>query len=124
MKLIASGEACSAAMIRSPSFSRSASSTTITILPFCKSAITESIEFNHFFIKQRQNYRAAAQLPARMEVSKYPSRYLEVGCFLHRHRDRLVNQHHRNVLANGINIFAVGANQSTVDFFLHRLAAT
>src|SRR5439155_10660668 len=50
MKLIASGVACSAAMIRSPSFSRSASSTTMTSLPLRRSSITASIESIAVFI--------------------------------------------------------------------------
>src|ERR1051325_6388060 len=50
MKLTACGVTFSAAMIRSPSFSRSASSTTITILPFCKSAITDSMVLKRAFM--------------------------------------------------------------------------
>src|SRR5919112_6520097 len=42
MKLIASGVTCSAAMARSPSFSRSSSSRTRTILPWRKSSIASS----------------------------------------------------------------------------------
>jgi hypothetical protein len=43
MKLIASGVTSSAAMVRSPSFSRSSSSTRITILPRFISSIAASI---------------------------------------------------------------------------------
>jgi hypothetical protein len=43
MKLIASGVTFSAAMVRSPSFSRSSSSTTITILPCWMSRMASSI---------------------------------------------------------------------------------
>ncbi len=46
MKLIAFGVAFSAAMTRSPSFSRSASSVTITILPAAMSRTTSSIVSN------------------------------------------------------------------------------
>ena len=46
MKAIASGVTRSAAMIRSPSFSRSASSTTITIRPCRISSIASGIEAN------------------------------------------------------------------------------
>ena len=46
MKLMASGVTASAAITKSPSFSRSASSTTITILPSAMSAIASSIESN------------------------------------------------------------------------------
>jgi hypothetical protein len=46
MKLTASGVAFSAAMMKSPSFSRSASSTTITILPARMSSIASSIVEN------------------------------------------------------------------------------
>ena len=46
MKLIASGVANSAAIVRSPSFSRSSSSTTITILPWRMSSIASSMVAN------------------------------------------------------------------------------
>src|SRR6185295_17154928 len=48
MKLIAVGVTCCAAMMRSPSFSRSASSTTMTILPLRISAMTDSMLSNFF----------------------------------------------------------------------------
>src|ERR1700733_14449061 len=50
MKLTTAGEINCAAMITSPSFSRSASSTTMTILPLRISATTDSIESNFFSI--------------------------------------------------------------------------
>src|SRR5437867_10235540 len=43
MKLIASGVTLSAAMVRSPSFSRSSSSSTMTIRPLLNAAIASSI---------------------------------------------------------------------------------
>ena len=48
-------------MIRSPSFSRSASSTTMTILPFRKSATTDSMELNFSVIYVRQPISVAAK---------------------------------------------------------------
>src|SRR5882724_4284920 len=54
MKLTDSGVTNCAAMIRSPSFSRSASSTTMTILPRCRSEITDSMELNFCGIKLGQ----------------------------------------------------------------------
>src|SRR5438445_6381715 len=64
MKLTASAVACSAAMIKSPSFSRSASSTTITIWPFRKSSMTPSMVSNPVFIGCRSIYPDQRQLPA------------------------------------------------------------
>jgi hypothetical protein len=46
MKLMTSGVTCWAAMVRSPSFSRSSSSTTTTIRPARKSAIASGMELN------------------------------------------------------------------------------
>ncbi len=46
MKLMASGVIFSAAMVRSPSFSRSSSSTTMTISPALIASIDASIDAN------------------------------------------------------------------------------
>ena len=53
MKLTASGVACSAAMMKSPSFSRSASSTTSTILPWRMSSTASGIEANSAAVQTR-----------------------------------------------------------------------
>src|SRR3712207_4520438 len=49
MKLMSSGVTSSAAMVRSPSFSRSSSSQTMTILPACMSSTISSIGLNGIF---------------------------------------------------------------------------
>src|SRR5665213_2950663 len=61
MKLTATGETCCAAKIKSPSFSRSASSTTMTSLPFFKSATTASMGSKVFFIQRRQRNRSSRE---------------------------------------------------------------
>ena len=48
MKLTISGVTFSAAMMKSPSFSRSSSSTTMTIFPWRKSSMASSIVFSTF----------------------------------------------------------------------------
>ena len=57
MKFTAAGVTCCAAITRSPSFSRSASSTTMTIFPRRRSAMTDSMGSNCFFIWQTQHIR-------------------------------------------------------------------
>ena len=54
MKFTAAGVTNCAAMTRSPSFSRSASSTTMTIFPRLRSAMTDSMESKVFFIQPGQ----------------------------------------------------------------------
>ena len=59
MKFTAAGVTCWPAMTRSPSFSRSASSTTMTILPLRRSVMTDSMESKRVFIAEQATGRAA-----------------------------------------------------------------
>ena len=65
MKLITSGVTISAGAIKSPSFSRFSSSTTITTLPILKSAMASSILFNFTSTVDIVTFFRAFQFPAR-----------------------------------------------------------
>src|SRR5258708_28798436 len=65
MKLMISGVTFSAAIVRSPSFSRSSSSTTTTIFPSRMSSIASGMLVNGIMGPQARSARSAGALPAR-----------------------------------------------------------
>src|ERR671916_1970495 len=73
MKLMSSGVTSSAAMVRSPSFSRSSSSQTITIFPALISSITSSIWLNGIFDAPLEVLQASAR--SRPKEPLYVFRY-------------------------------------------------
>src|SRR5215207_10056484 len=61
MKFMSSSVTSSAAIVRSPSFSRSSSSQTMTILPFLTSSITSSMGLNSTFHSPLETLRILFQ---------------------------------------------------------------
>src|SRR5882724_11372767 len=85
MKLTDSGVTNCAAMIKSPSFSRSASSTTMTILPRCRSEMTDSMELNFCAIKLEQANGRPSNCQPETQVSN--------GLFVHRVKGKFLLDH-------------------------------
>src|SRR3954468_3177904 len=81
MKLMTSGVALRAAVTKSPSFSRSSSSTTIITLPALISAMASSMVFSADFIGE-QRYECFPQMAAEIQFESAVLSAREAGSYL------------------------------------------
>src|SRR5918998_2279641 len=72
MKFMSSSVTSSAAIVKSPSFSRSSSSQTMTILPFLISSMTSSIGLNGIFHSPLECLRASFQPRLQQPLHVFP----------------------------------------------------